>query len=232
MFKAYDYPTRIFHWLFASLFATSFVIAEFVDDESKLYAYHMLSGLIMSGLVLWRIIWGFLGAKTARFSSFKLRPQELIEYFKNLRKEGGKRYLGHNPASSYSALMMMSFAIVSAVSGILSAIDVSHFIEEIAEVFHETSAKLFLVTAILHILGVIYHQVKYKDGLITSMLSGKKKAIENEKEISSNHPRAALVLVMLFALGGFALLNKYDTSTGVLTLFGLEMELGEEHVYR
>lgn len=232
MFKAYDYPTRIFHWLFASLFVTSFVIAEFVDDESKLYAYHMLSGLIMSGLVLWRVIWGFMGAKTARYSSFKLRPQELIEYFKNLRKEGGKRYLGHNPASSYSALMMMTFALVSGASGILSAIDVSHFIEEIAEEIHETSAKLFLITAIFHILGVVYHHFKYKDGLLTSMLTGKKKAIENEQQISSHHPRAAFILVVLFALGSFALLNKYDTSTGVLNLFGLEMELGEEEAYR
>ena len=54
----YDLPTRLFHWLFSGLFLLSFVITKTVDDESLVFSYHMLSGLLLGGLVLWRVFWG------------------------------------------------------------------------------------------------------------------------------------------------------------------------------
>lgn len=75
---AYDLPTRIFHWCFALLFVFSFFIAKVIDDDSALYAYHMLSGILMSLLVILRVFWGFVGTRYARFSSFMLHPKDLI----------------------------------------------------------------------------------------------------------------------------------------------------------
>ena len=102
--KVYDLPTRVFHLFFGVLFATSFLIGKFIDDESAIYAYHMLSGLMMVFMVILRIIWGIIGSKYAKFSSFKLNPKDLVKYFKNVLSGKTKRELGHNPASSFAAM--------------------------------------------------------------------------------------------------------------------------------
>lgn len=79
--KAYDLPTRVFHWIFALLFITSYSIVNFVDDESAIYAYHMISGMVIAFMATLRILWGFSGTTYARFSSFMLKPNDLINYF-------------------------------------------------------------------------------------------------------------------------------------------------------
>ncbi|MCB0414133.1 MAG: cytochrome b/b6 domain-containing protein [Bdellovibrionales bacterium] len=151
--NAYDLPLRIFHWVFAMLFASSFYIAKVIDDDSALYVYHMLSGLIMTGLILLRVIWGFWGPKTARFSSFPLSINELINYFTSLFSHKTKRYLGHNPASSYAAIVMFIFTLGLATTGILMSLRINkHFFEDI----HELAANGFIILVIIHIVGVIF----------------------------------------------------------------------------
>ena len=105
--SVYDLPTRFFHWFFAFLFITAFAIAKTVDDESPLFSYHMLAGLTIAFLLVLRFIWGFIGTTYARFSSFKLNPTELIRYFKDAVVTKTKAYLGHNPASSYSKVIII-----------------------------------------------------------------------------------------------------------------------------
>ena len=61
--KVYDLPTRLFHWLFAGLFLSAFLIAKVIDDDSPSYSYHMLLGVILGMIVFLRIIWGFVGSK-------------------------------------------------------------------------------------------------------------------------------------------------------------------------
>ena len=117
--SVYDLPTRFFHWLFAFLFITAFAIAKTVDDESPLFSYHMLAGLTIAFLLVLRFIWGFIGTTYARFSSFRLNPIELIQYVKDAVVTKTKTYLGHNPASSYAAVIMFACAIGLAISGIL-----------------------------------------------------------------------------------------------------------------
>lgn len=229
MFKAYDYPTRIFHWLFALLFLTTFSIGEFVDDESQLFSYHMISGIMMLGLVIWRIYWGFAGSQTARFSSFKIKPQDILRYFKTLNHDDAQRYLGHNPASGLSALLMLSFALASAATGLLTVLGPENALRGFSHEVHEISGKLLLITAVIHIAGVIYHQIRHDDGLISSMVTGKKKAIASEEEISSNHHFGALILMTFFLVLSLTLFKSYDPSTRILKLYGYEMVLEEPH---
>ena len=108
----YDLPTRIFHWAFAGLFVFAFFIAKTVDDENPVFSYHMLAGLMLGGLVTLRIIWGFLGTNYARFSSFALHPKDLIQYLTGILSGNKKRWAGHNPTSSWAALIMMASALM------------------------------------------------------------------------------------------------------------------------
>jgi cytochrome b len=222
--KAYDLPVRIFHWAFAILFVLSFSIAKFIDDESILYIYHMLSGIMMVFLVILRVIWGFAGSSTSRFSSFRLNPIDLLSYITSLFSTHSKRYLGHNPASSYAAVLMMAFTIGIGLSGLMMSLSINKdFFEEI----HELLAHGLLIVVIFHIAGVILHQARHQDGMIFSMLSGKKAKLNGENEIKSNHTVVALVFAVSIVVMGNYLLRNLDSNTGKLSLFGSQLQLGE-----
>ncbi len=115
----YDLPTRLFHWIFSALFIISFTIGKFVDDESLLFSYHMISGLLLGSLVILRIIWGMAGTKHARFSGFALNPIDLRNYLVGIVSGSKKRWAGHNPASSWAALSMLIFALGLVTTGFL-----------------------------------------------------------------------------------------------------------------
>lgn len=220
----YDLPIRIFHWLFAGIFVTSFLIAKFVDSESDLYPYHMILGLLLASAVILRILWGIFGSTYARFSSFDLNPKNLITYLQNLPKKNKVKFVGHNPASSYVAILMMICSLGLAFTGYqMAAGNNKDFYEDI----HELLANLFLALAILHIIGIIFHTIKYKDLIGLSMLNGTKETDDKYLGIKNGHPLVALIFVLVIIGVGFNLLKNYNSKTRVLTLMGNSLTLGE-----
>jgi len=223
----YDLPVRIFHWLFAILFLVAIIIAKNVDDESVLFSYHMMAGLTLGFMLVLRIFWGFTGTTNARFSSFKLKPGELIHYFIDVIRTKTTRYLGHNPASSYAAIVMF----VSVFGLVITGISMSNgFESDFFEETHELFANIFLITVIVHVVGIVYHQVKHRDSLWSSMLDGKKKSlpdaigIENVKTITG-------ILFLLLTLSWLSYIyTQFDSNTQKLNLFGIELNLGEDHL--
>lgn len=109
--RVYDLPTRVFHWSFAGLFATAYAIANLVDDDSARFAWHMLAGVLMGVAVLLRLAWGMVGTRHARWSDLSLDPRQLAAYLKGVVAGGGRRWAGHNPASSWAALAMVGMAL-------------------------------------------------------------------------------------------------------------------------
>ncbi|MCB0411231.1 MAG: cytochrome b/b6 domain-containing protein [Bdellovibrionales bacterium] len=219
----YDGPTRVFHWLFASLFLFSFTIAKTVDDESAVFTYHMLSGLLLGGLVFWRLAWGVLGSKYARFSEFSLKPRELKDYFAGILSNSKKRWAGHNPASSWAALAMFAFALGLATTGYLMTTGNKETYEDL----HEFLANGFVITACLHVAGVIFHSLRHQDAIALSMVDGKKVAFKDMESITSPRPFAGLFLVVLILSASLFLYKKFDTENGTLQVFGQTLQLGE-----
>ncbi len=156
----YDLPTRIFHWLFAGLFVTAFLIAKTVDDESPTFSYHMLAGLLLGFTVLLRILWGVVGTKYSKFSSFALHPKSLVAYFSGILSGDKRRWAGHNPASSWATIAMLCFALGLGLTGYLMASGQKETFED----FHELLANGFLVTVLMHIAGVVLHALRRRDG--------------------------------------------------------------------
>lgn len=227
--SVYDIPTRLFHWFFAVLFVLAFVIVKTVDDESPLFSYHMLAGLTMAFLLVLRLVWGFIGTAYARFSSFKMNPLELLSYFKDAVISRTRSYLGHNPASSYAAVIMFGCVIGLATSGILmSTGGESDFLEEL----HELLANIFLISVIVHVAGIAFHHLKHRDSLWSSMLDGKKTVETGEQGITSTRPVAGILFVILFVSWLGYLNTRYDSNTQTLNIIGTELRLGEaEHEY-
>lgn len=221
-YLVYDLPTRVFHWLFAALFLSAYLVAENVDKKSPLFFNHMLIGILLFSLVLFRIVWGLFGTPYAQFKSFILSPTALINYFKEILFSKTKLFIGHNPATSAVAIIMMTCALTLGVSGYMIGQKIKIF-----KSIHETAATLFLVSAILHILGIIFHSFKHKDSIALSMLSGFKNTTEEAKKVEQ---RQMVALFLILSVGIFAiyLYKNLDIVTHTVNIFGAEIKLGKD----
>lgn len=223
--RIYDLPTRMFHWLFAGSFLTAFTIANTVDDESTAFAFHMLAGLVMVFTVCWRLIWGLVGTRHARFSDFHLKPRALYQYLRGVLTGTNKAGAGHNPASSWAAILMMLLALGLGVSGYLMA---SGSGGETLEDLHELFADLFIGIVVLHLAGLVLHQLKHRDALSKSMVSGNKQGLD--QSIASVRPHRLVGVALLLLTLGFAvyLQQHFNPATGRLNLFGTTLQLSED----
>jgi cytochrome b len=219
----YDLPTRIFHWLFAGLFVTAFFIAKTIDDDSPAYSYHMLAGLLLSFTVVMRLVWGFIGTKYARFSSFALHPMDLIHYLNGIVRGEKRRWAGHNPASSWATIAMLILALGLALTGSLMANGQKESLEEI----HELLANGFLMIVLLHVAGVVLHALRHRDGITFVMMDGQKTELDTKDSVSSSRPLTALLFVALVASFSIYLLKNYDAQNQSLQFFGSTLQLGE-----
>ena len=222
----YDWPTRIFHWLFALLFVVAYVIAETVSDESSFFTFHIMAGLTIGFILILRIIWGFFGTTFARFSSFKLNPVELLQYLKDVVVSKTKNYLGHNPGSSYAAVVMFVCAAGLAITGVMmTGGSESDFYEET----HELLANVFLISVVAHIGGIIFHHVGHRDSLWSSMFDGKKKVLSDKVGITNSKRWAGILFIILTLTWTGYLYSTYDSANQTIDVFGQELRVGEEH---
>lgn len=219
----YDLPTRIFHWLLAGLFVTAFLIAKTVDDESLIFSYHMLAGLILGFTVLLRILWGVVGTKHSKFSSFALHPKSLVAYFSGILSGDKRRWVGHNPASSWATIAMFCFALGLGLTGYLMASGEKETFED----YHELLANGFLVTVLMHIAGVVVHAFRHRDGIAMTMIDGEKKDIPVAEVISNSRPGVALLFVGLVFIFATYLAGSFDNLNRTLNFFGTTLQLGE-----
>jgi cytochrome b len=220
----YDWPLRIFHWLFALLFATAFIIAKNIDDESPVFFYHMLAGMLLSVLVFERFIWGFIGTRYSHFSSFDWHPKTLFSYFIGIFQNSPKRWPGHNPATSWAAIFMMICALGLGISGYLMT---GAGLKENLEDVHEILANSFLVLVAAHIAGIVVHTIRFRDWIALSMLSGTKSNIDESDKIESAKAGAGVIFLAIFLGFALYLYQGFDPKAGNVKIFGSVLSLGE-----
>lgn len=218
--RVYDLPTRAFHWTFAGLFAGAYAIASTVDDGSARFAWHMLAGLLLGVTVLLRVAWGIVGTRHARWADLQLDPRALATYLRGVVSGGGRRWAGHNPASSWAALSMMAVAIALVGSGVAMA---SGAAPEWVEEAHELLANAFLAVALLHVGGLAVHALRHRDALPLAMVDGRKRGLPAGTAPVSARPLAALLMLAVLAATGVQLARGYDPARGTLDVLGLHL---------
>lgn len=221
--KVYDLPTRVFHGVFAVLFLGAFGIAKLVDDESPLFSQHMILGTILFFVAVFRVFWGVVGTRYARFSSFPLSPVLLLTYFRDLLTTKGRRYFGHNPASAWATLVMIGLALGLGITGYL----MSTGSKEAFEDAHELLANAFVLVVIAHVAGVVLHALRHRDQIVLSMVHGRKATVEGAAPISRNRGLVAAGLAGIVAWLAFQLYGNYDPALSTTRLFGVTLRLGE-----
>lgn len=188
MIKVWDIPTRLFHWLLVVLFV--FLIVSGESDD--LMEFHFYAGYLLSGLILFRVLWGFLGTKYARFTSFKLNPFEAISYTKGLLKAQHTSQYGHTPAGSVMVIVLLMMLAVQLLTGMMSTDDIiwngplySYVDDETAGIageIHEIIQLLLQIIVGVHVLAIILYKVKFKEALVPAMIHGKKPRQGDEPE--------------------------------------------------
>lgn len=99
--KVWDPLVRIFHWALVAAFFTAYLTE---DDWQEI---HVLAGYTVAGLVAFRIVWGFIGTRHARFSDFVFSPVTTLKYIKDMFALRARRYIGHNPAGGAMVIALL-----------------------------------------------------------------------------------------------------------------------------
>lgn len=171
----WDLPVRLFHWTLAALIGFSWWSAK--NDHLD---WHLYSGLFILSLLIFRILWGFVGSSTARFSAFVRGPARIRAYLQN---PAGWRAAGHTPLGALSVLALIAAVGAQAVMGLfatdedglfegplasLISVDSSDWVREV----HETFFNVILALIALHVAAIIYYRLRGKP-LLGAMITGK-----------------------------------------------------------
>lgn len=181
----WDWPTRLFHWLLAS----AFVIAYVTEDDWK--TPHVYAGYAVGLLLVWRLLWGFLGPRHARFADFVRTPRAVFTYVRQAARRQAPRYLGHNPAGGIMVVALLVSLAVTVFSG-LALYGATDFAGPLAGVWrgeaaadllkevHEFGANLVLGLVVLHLGGVVFTSLEQRENLPRAMVTGRKRAPAGE----------------------------------------------------
>jgi len=195
----WDAPTRVFHWMQVISF-----IGAYLTAESERYRdIHLAFGYILLGLIVFRLLWGFIGTRYARFSSFLFGPSEITKYLISLFKRNPKHYLGHNPAGSVSVWLLLALGLFICVTGVMALQDGAS--EAVVEM-HGISTNIMLVVISLHLLGVVMSSIMHHENLARSMITGFKFA-EMDDGIKQSYNWLGLLMLAIAVVFWFVFLR-------------------------
>jgi cytochrome b len=163
----WDFPVRVFHWLLVVSFAGAWITSESEAQQMIHYAF----GYSACALVLFRIIWGVVGTRYARFSQFIKGPTETIGHIKSLLTGDQHAGLGHNPAGALAMISLMALVLLIGLTGYWS---VKEFFGDVVGEVHEAIASIAMAVVVIHIAAAVIMSFMQKENLIRSMVTGKK----------------------------------------------------------
>ncbi|WP_457647933.1 cytochrome b/b6 domain-containing protein [Profundibacter sp.] len=164
----WDIGVRLFHWsLVTSVTLSYFVISP--RDMHKFFGYTVVT------LITFRLIWGIIGPKHARFSNFIPGPRKLLGYLRDIARGREERYLGHNPAGAAMIVALLLVLGSIGTTGYMMGMD-AYFGEEWVEDLHKALVNGLLVLVMLHLAGVVTASLRHKENLVAAMVTGQKPA--------------------------------------------------------
>ena len=163
--RVWDAPTRVFHWLLVFSFAGAYLTSE----SERWSLVHITLGYTLGGLIAFRLIWGFVGTRYARFTSFVKGPSEVLQYAKSMATLKPKHFVGHNPLGAVAIVLLIVSGIAIVVTGYAAFNEIGE--EWVAEL-HEVASHIMLILVGIHIVGVIAASWLHKENLARAMVNG------------------------------------------------------------
>jgi len=163
----WDAPVRVFHWLLVLSFFGAYITAE----SERWRLVHVTLGYTLGGLVAFRILWGLVGTRYARFSSFVKGPAAVLAYLRSLKSPQPEHSVGHNPAGAVAIVLLLLSSLALVATGWAVYNDVGG--EWLSEV-HEVVGNLMLLLVGVHVAGVVMASWRHRENLVRAMVTGKK----------------------------------------------------------
>ncbi len=174
--RIWDWPVRLTHWGFALL-----VPAMYLTAENSLWGWHTRLGHVLLALLAFRVIWGFVGTRTARFADFVKGPARVIDYLRG--RYDADRHIGHSPLAALSVLALLGAMAAQVAMGLFAgdpydgATGPLNPLVGVATAdrltdWHETFVYVVLGLAALHISAIAYYAAVKRRNLVTPMVTG------------------------------------------------------------
>ena len=217
----WDLPLRIFHWVLVLSLLGSWYTAEmsskgeFIEFRGQQYGYaevHFWLGYFALGMILFRVMWGFVGPRHARFANFLPSPGRFLTYMKTFHKRDSKPSPGHNPSGAVVVLVLLLMVGAQAVTG-LFLIDntdifpapyhaaVSDATSGLLMKFHHLNFEVLQWLVVLHVLAIIFYRIYKGQNLVGPMIHGHKSGehVPPGEEAEGSHLFRALIVALIAA---------------------------------
>lgn len=186
--KLWDPLLRGFHWLLATAVIVGWILGEWGPNIMTL---HFWCGYVVAGLLVFRLIWGVIGPRPARFSSFVRGPRAVMAYAAHVADRSPSRWPGHNPMGALSVIALLGLLAAQVTTGLVSdpedyintgplADRVPHDIATDAVGWHNLGAILIAVMVGLHVAMILYYRLWKREDLVRPMITGWKEVRDDE----------------------------------------------------
>ncbi len=210
----WDFPTRLFHWLLVIFVIISFVTGNIGGNAMQ---YHSWSGFAILVLILFRLIWGFVGSGESRFVTFVKDPFAVVRYAMSLLRRDSPHYLGHNPLGGWSIIAMLCALAVQATTGMFANDDIATegpLYEWVSKAtsdgltrIHRLNQEVTIALVSIHVLAVLFYFFYKRENLVKPMITGVKQWRGTEPEPATGHTWIAATITGLVGLAVYILVR-------------------------
>lgn len=208
--RVWDLPTRVFHWLLAAT-----VLGALGTAWADAMNWHVRCGLLALVLLVFRLLWGFVGGRWSRFASFVYGPSTLMRYLRGEARPGEHLDVGHTPTGALSVFGLLALLALQVATGLVADDEVAttgplnRFVAgstaaSATSWHHGVGQWVILAMVLLHIAAIVWYRVKKRVDLVKPMLDGDKPLPADTPASADGLPQRVLALVLLAASLGLA----------------------------
>ena len=176
----WDLPIRIVHWLLTVLIFGSWYTVTVTGDMER----HMLIGQTILCLLVFRVVWGFVGTRYAKFSSFVFGPRTIVAYARSILSRSGGGYAGHNPLGFLAVFAMLLLIGIQVTTGLFATDGdfyegpLNHLVSgrtgsQITDI-HYLNFDVLAIMIGIHIAAIFFYLLYKRENLIWPMFTGNK----------------------------------------------------------
>jgi cytochrome b len=196
----WDLPTRLFHWLAVLLIGAAYATARLGWMD-----WHARAGDALLVALLFRLLWGFFGSETARFSSFLVSPRAAARHLAHALRREPDLQIGHNPAGGWMVLLLIALMLGQTLAGLYVGNDIAEegplservpaVVANWIDVLHDRLLwDALLLAAAIHVLAIVAYATVKRHNLLWPMIAGRKVLPPEAAPRMASRARAALAL--------------------------------------
>lgn len=178
--RVWDPALRLFHWLLAVLVIANWLLGQFGPNVMTL---HFWLGYAILALLVFRVVWGFVGPEPARFRSFLRGPGAIITYARGMFRRAPSHWPGHNPLGALSVVAMLVALLVQVATGLISDpldyVNYGPLSDKVdsdtarkAVGWHRLGGNIIFLLVVVHLAVILFYRLWKNEDLIRPMITG------------------------------------------------------------